>query len=925
MKRGGAVLALLLAAAASPAQTVDADRGQRLFATPPASGLLACIDCHSETPQLTNFGNIWVGRHAPWLIERAVYANTGGMRYFGNYLSAQDFADIAAYLGTLPRRLDFPSTPIGGSSLVQRIELASSTKNGIADLQIGVEGDFLILQNGCGSALPIFERCELEVVARPQRGGRFEGRLLIRHADSRGTLALPLTGEAPPRPPATARLSQTALGFGAQPATRRVLLHNDSAETLGLLALDWTGGGDFQQIGGDCRPGLQLPGGSHCSLDLRYRPSAPPPHAATLQLRHDGQGGGETLQLSGSAPPQAIRLESQRLEIAQLPPGQTVRLPLRLFAQVDWDWQAPQASMPQLSLQAGDCTRLRAGDSCTAWLHWQPLDGQPAMASLLWPGGPQLQLRLRRGGLPGVDWRWSAAALQTGGEGVALLNRGELAALPPVLRLEGGSGALQIDPASSCLLAQPVPAGGACSLRVIGQAEGAASLRGEGMGAVLPVLTNPASLQLQRQQLYVGDVLLGEQGEPQSIAVRNGGAQALTWGSGQLRGDAGFRLLGDDCANPLPAGASCNLRLAFAPQRAGLHQARLLLPGGGLLQLRGEGQALAGLRTDLAQLDFGPLRRAQTAAPRRLTLRAWGAIEGLRWQTEGVFRASGCPASLAAGARCELQIEALAAEGRQQGRLRVLQDQRLLLDLPLSADWQSDGAQLVAEALPAPLQWRLRNLGNQASAPLRWWFSGAAARQYALAPDSECRWGQPLAPQAECRLVLQRQAGTAAGDDARWHGPQGGLELALASPRWQAAAVAPELLDDSLQFLLDGAPRTLRQSLFLHNAGTADWALRAWSLSGAGFRVEAGDCPEAPFVLIAGAACTLELVWEPAATAQSSAELRLQDEAGLLWRQPLQLRETERARSNEGASGGGALGPAALLLLLLAALALRRE
>ena len=93
----------------------------------PAPGELACADCHSENPVVNNFGNIWSGRNAPALIERAIQSNTGGMGYFAAILKPADLADIAAYLGNAPRELVFALTPVLGRSEPQRIGIASAS------------------------------------------------------------------------------------------------------------------------------------------------------------------------------------------------------------------------------------------------------------------------------------------------------------------------------------------------------------------------------------------------------------------------------------------------------------------------------------------------------------------------------------------------------------------------------------------------------------------------------------------------------------------------------------------------------------------------------------------------------------------------------------------------------------------------------
>ena len=72
LQRGLAVAALT---ASGLSLAADPIRGERLYREPPGPGLLGCADCHSEAPQVFNFGNIWVGRNAPALIQRAIASN----------------------------------------------------------------------------------------------------------------------------------------------------------------------------------------------------------------------------------------------------------------------------------------------------------------------------------------------------------------------------------------------------------------------------------------------------------------------------------------------------------------------------------------------------------------------------------------------------------------------------------------------------------------------------------------------------------------------------------------------------------------------------------------------------------------------------------------------------------------------------------
>ncbi len=182
----------------APPKVVVADpvRGAMLFATTPRAGLLICADCHSENPALNNFGNIWSGRNAVALIQRAVSSNTGGMGYFANLYSAADLADIAAFLGNTPSVLQFGAIPLGATSAVQVVMVSSSTKVGIDRLSIEVLGDFKIAGTNCTSSVPRFSSCTIELAFTPTTRGTRNGAVLLAHDGTPAPVRIALTGEA---------------------------------------------------------------------------------------------------------------------------------------------------------------------------------------------------------------------------------------------------------------------------------------------------------------------------------------------------------------------------------------------------------------------------------------------------------------------------------------------------------------------------------------------------------------------------------------------------------------------------------------------------------------------------------------------------------------------------------------------------------
>ena len=335
MRQGlrAAVLAAVAVGMAQAAQATDPARGQRLFMTPPVAGELACADCHSEQPVANNFGNIWSGRNAVSLIQRAVSLNTGGMGVFSRYYGDAELADIAAYLGNAPVRLDFGETVVGQRSLPQRVVISASTKLAIDRLSLQVEGDFERVSPPCPAQLPRFGECVVELVFAPSDGGPRDGRLLIAHDGLPTPAAVVLAGAGRSRPPAVVTLSTAALDFGVAAAgtespARQLRLSNLSPQPLSLGVIDLTSPA-FVIDGGDCHAGRVLTTGRFCVLSLRFVPRTADAHAALLRLRHDGAGGVSEVALQGRAlpaPAPALQGSRQVLRFAATGDRATLRL-----------------------------------------------------------------------------------------------------------------------------------------------------------------------------------------------------------------------------------------------------------------------------------------------------------------------------------------------------------------------------------------------------------------------------------------------------------------------------------------------------------------------------------------------------------------------------------------------------------------------
>ena len=890
MNRARCVAAVVLSLAAGAAWAADASLGATRFATPPRAGLLACIDCHSDNPQLNNFGNIWSGRNAVALIQRAVNANTGGMGYFNQFYSAADYANIAAYLGNAPVSLSFATTALGSTSAAQTVTVSSSTKTGFDALALTVEGDFVIVANGCGSSVARFTSCAVDVAFRPSGEGTRSGVLLLAHDGTPTPVRVALGGEGARRPKAVATLVPTALNFGAVPlgvegAMRLVALANNSVETLTLGSI--TSSPNFVLTGGSCVIGAALRGGQRCVLALRMTPAALGPTSGLLTVVHDGIDGRSEVALTGSgAPAQALlHSDTEAVDFGSVAPGAAA--PARVVSLVNHGSSAltlreSGVSDAAFKVDASSCvasTTLAPQARCQVTLSFQP--GREAAFSGEWRATSS-DGALLRVPLVGRSTTIAAAAVpmrlvvsevlgQTRRSEIALVNHGSVAWQLRSLALTGPEAADFAISGGSCQLGVSLPAGASCTVGIsfTPRAVGArlARLQATHDGSATPFVATlfgeahaapQAELWLDAAALDFGALLTGSAASALSVNASNLGRAALRWQLIALVGEhAGDFTLDGDCrvTSALAPSAGCGLNLRFTPRAAGLRSATLVLwPEG-------------------------------AAAPAMVSLQGRGS-------------------SVAATA-----VTTSVAPGTTTLTATAVGETRL------------------SEAIS------LANATAVSTSPLRLVFSGDAAQDFSLDPSSTCATGQLLAPAASCTLRL------------RYHPTQAGLRRATlltaggATPSTlplQGQALAPALPDlRAAPSLLAFAARTGQaapvQPLWLRNVGSASLRVDALTLLGSGYAFSAtgsmgamGACAADGFELLPGSACALDVAWSGSAAAAAGATLSATG-PGLLAQAavPLSVTEDPAQQSNIG-TGGGNMSALSLLALCIALLALSR-
>lgn len=876
-------------AAVSAAHAADPQRGMQLFSTSPVRNELACIDCHSDNPQINNFGNIWVGRNAVALIQRAIASNTGGMGYFASYYNAADLADIAAWLGNAPAALAFPLTAPGSTSASQRITVSSSTKVDLSGLTMAVEGEFVIVANACAALVPRLSGCAVDLAFRPagaEGDTTRRGALVLRHDGTPTPIRLPLQGQVQLKPPAVASLLPSALDVGSTSvglpsAARHVRLANGSSSDLVLGALSVSNPA-FVISGGSCHAGLVLGAGRSCLLSVRLLPANPGAQRGELIVQHDGVGSRSLVTLAGSAeasPAGRLEAEVAELDFGVATAGVRASGPLVTISNRGNRaalLRAPTTTDASFTIERSTCTAglsLLPAQRCQIALAWTPGRDGAASAELQLGAEGAETLRLPLSGLAAaaalraVPSRLGFEAPLSGSQQrtLRLVNRGSVPLRLAALTLAGPE-AVEFALGSGCAAGQTIAAGSSCALPLSftphAPGDRSARLQVTAEGLATPLLVElsgqarPPRARVDAAALRFADRSLNDGSAAQALTLSLHRAPGAAAPLLRLVGDGAADFVPDNgCATAMPASGRCAITLRFVPLAAGLRSASLWLGGA-------HGDTLA-----LVSLEGRALAAAATLLPASPE-----ASGSLVW--------TGSPATFA---------DAQAGDASTTALLTLV------------------------------------NRGATSSAPLVWAIGGAQGAEFSIDATSSCA-SAPLAPAASCSLRLQFHPASA-GERRAWL--RSTSEPALPGIELVARGVAPargELLATPARVVFQArvGATSEPQRVQIINPGAAEVDLTSIELQGSGFtlaRLGPQACSTA--ILMPGEHCTLELAWAGTAAAAGGATLALTaGDAFASAQVAVAVSEDPAQRSNVG-TGGGALNGPWLIALLFACCALR--
>jgi len=814
--------------------------------------------------------------------------------------------------------------------------------------------------SGCnvGTVLAPGGNCVLTIAFAPSAAGATNGSVTIAHnaAGSPGSVTLNGTGTVP-----TFNASANLLAFGnAQlgvPKALPPITITNSGDAELVFATDPTSAGartgpaaaDYA-IASTCSTAVPLQPGLSCTITGTFTPSALGARDATLTIASDATNGAIVVTLSGTGvalPEPVVTFPNQDFPDTVIGENaaQTRQVTIRNDRTRDVGYSV--ADTADFKVSAESCpTQVVPGGGATCTVTWQfsPVlaggegrrsagitftftgtlgDVAPSDASGSLAGQALLPVNLSASTL-------NPAAVVGTPSTVSLLvtNRSAAGVTLSSLAFSGAQAAeYTVDGSSGCVNGTLLAAGANCSLVIrfdpataVPPSRNATltlthSALGSPQTVTLAGTATPAPqgrIELSTLALSFPDTQLNGS-SVQSVTVRNTGNLALNFSAFTLGGAAAAdytRSGSCSTATPLAIGASCRVTLTFAPSALGARNAALTITsdasnGPATLTLSGTGVPIPVPLVSLvpAALDFGAQTLGGIYPARTVRLGNSGtadlAVAGVAITGATFTTASSCPATLAPGAGCDIEIvfTPVAADTSYSGTLRITSN---AAGSPHSAALTGRGS---AAALPVlvwqPAATRLdfgdvsagtvsaaqsATILNQGPGGVTFTVLNAVGADAAVfsVGGGSCRVGEVLLEGQSCSVEVRFAPDRAGARSATVQVASTGSfppTLSLTGTGLGGPGPGLALSVDTLSFgpVRVGA-QSLPSDLTLSSTGAGSVRVTAYAVDGP-FVVQSKTCPALPFTLPADGECTLTVMFVPQAEGAGSGTLTVTTDA----------------------------------------------
>lgn len=671
--------------------------------------------CHNtSTPLTSNAAKIYNARNARAWIQSNINSNNSGMGRLSG-LTAQQVADVAAYLGNTPTTLTYASTNVGSTSATQQVTVYASLKTGysLSGLSVTTSGDFARAGGTCATTVGTGLSCTILVNFTPTASGTRTGTLSISHNNTLTPVVIALSGTgagaAAPAPvasisPTSLTLASTAVGNTS--AAQSITVSNTGTAALSLTAITLSNTADYIISGGTCAAGGSVAAGANCTISVAFKPATTGTRTGTLSITHNAAGSPGSVSLTGSATAAPAPVASQTASLAfgsqnvgSAGTPQTATLTNTGNAALLLGTISISSGSEFSIVSGGSCANgasIAAGASCTVSVGFTPSAAGARSANLVIThnaaGGQSTTSLSGTGvaltpviGVSPTTLTFSQTVNTTSADQTVTVSNTGTAPLTISALTLGGTQASEyrISAGGTCAAGSSVAVSGSCTVRlafaptatgarnanlaIAHNATGSPStvtLNGTGTAAPQPTISLNATTKTYTSQT------VGTTSAAQTVTVTNSGSAPLSFTGFTLTGTAaGDFSRGGTCATatPLAAGGTCTVTIAFAPTATGTRSATLTIAsnasnGNAAVTLSGTATAAPAPVVALApaSLAFGNQTQATTSTARNVTLTNTGTatltISSLTASTPFAVSGTTCGASLAASASCTVSV-----------------------------------------------------------------------------------------------------------------------------------------------------------------------------------------------------------------------------------------------------------------------------
>lgn len=730
----------------------------------------------------------------------------------------------------------------------------------------------------------------------------------------RGIWEIPLLTASPiPRPAMT--LNPASLTFATQQvasvsAAQTITVTNTGTAPLVVSSVTVTG--DFAET--DTCAGATFAVGQSCAVNVEFLPTVVGARSGVLTVFGNVTGGQATANLTGTgAVAAAIQLTPLVVSFAQATVGATTAaqdVTISNLGGVTATLGTPTVT-GEFTMTANTCgATLAASTECTVAIEFAPTTpgAQAGTLSITDSVGTQTASLTGTGLSVATDalapLMLTFAPLEVGTVSapqlLTLTNAGDepLTAISAVIgggnfAVTNGCGNTLIGHSSCTLAVSATPQSVGAETAVLTVAD---QFRSQSVALNGTGLTPPGVSLAPAGGLSFATTVLGSSSAAQMVTLTNNGGVVLTIGSIVVSGD--FAIRANACGSTLAAGAACTIQIVFAPTVAGTRTGAITLTDDAAtspqaLPLTGMGVSAAAIQLVPVTVSFAPTTVGATAMAQNVTISNTGGVPA----TLGVpvvtgdfaLAANTCGATLAAVTGCTVAITfSPVTTGVRTGMLTVTDSVGTQTAL-LSGTGQSVATDALAPLTLnfAPQQVtttsasQLVTLTNAGDTPLTGISGAIASGDFTVASGSTVMGGcgGTLAGHSTCVFSVSygpQNVGAETGvlvvnDQYRTQ------RVALTGTGVASSGVSLTPLNGLTFAPILVASSSAPQTVTLTNNGDVALAISVFAVTG-DFRLSAsGNTCGA--MLAAGAACTMQVVFTPAAAGVRAGTVAVTDDA----------------------------------------------